>query len=280
MAPSSPMQSGRGEWLLERMKAIADAGVLYQPNTVANMLALTFKELSPNPNLRPGDCSNPYSSAWTTSNFEPDTNSWYTNTSEGVMHMVRPGFAINGPAVMGDPKFHYSINAITSCTGRKEPMKYTEARIGFDYTSGYACITPSLLSKVIPAAKFVYATDGVEPYYYTGKYDDDFKTTIVFTFFAGTQCLIGARIEQSDKAGKRFLRTQSKFLQCKPEVEKEFCKSHKISSWSDGAVIDQMNDFTAERCGTLGALYQVEPKTGADPEPPPNRKFSSSPCDN
>ncbi|MTJ81126.1 MAG: hypothetical protein F8N37_08915 [Telmatospirillum sp.] len=279
VAPPPPPEKGRGEWLIGRMKALADAGVLLEPDRVARMLSLNLKENPAETKTKSSDCANPYDSSWEISNYAPQEPNWYVGTPEGVPHMLRPGFAINPPAVMGDPKLNYTLTRIKSCTGRSEPKEYTEARLDFSYTSGYACITPPMLGKVLPEAKYSQATDGVMPYYYTGKFDDVSKATVEFHFFVGTQCLIGATVRQSEKSGKRFLRAQSRFQKCKRQADHEFCESHEPFSWSEGDKINAMNDFAAQRCGTVDSYFQKEPLSGGDPEPLPRWNYPKTPCD-
>jgi hypothetical protein len=274
-----PPASGRAEWLIGRIKALTDAGVLYEPDKVARTLSLTFRASTPETRQPFSNCTNPYDSSWDTINYTPQERSWYGATPEGISYMHRPGFAINSPVIMGDPKFAYTVSAHKSCTGRAEPKEYTEAKIDFSYVSGYVCITPQTLSKVLPEARYVYATDGAAPYYYTGKFDDKSKATAEFDFFAGTQCMIGVTITQSDKSGKRFLRAQALFQQCRRKADHDYCATHESFSWGEGDKIGAMDDFAVESCGTVNSYFQKEPLSGKEPESLPPRGYSKTPCD-
>jgi hypothetical protein len=274
-----PPASGRAEWLIGRIKALTDAGVLYEPDKVARTLSLTFQASGPETRQPFSNCTNPYDSSSDTINYTPQERSWYGTTPEGISHMPRPGFAINPPAIMGDPKFTYTVSTHKSCTGWAEPKEYTEAKIDFSYVSGYACITPQILNKVSPEAKYVYATDGAAPYYYTGKFDDKSKTTAEFGFFAGTQCMISIAITQSDKSGKRFLRAKTLFLQCKRKADHDYCATHGSFGWGDGNKSEAMDDFAIKSCGTVNSYFQKEPLSGKEPESLPLRGYPKTPCD-
>jgi hypothetical protein len=274
-----PPASGRAEWLIRRVKALADAGVLYEPDKVARTLSLTFQASAPETRQPYSNCTNPYDSSRDTINYTPREPSWYGATPEGISHMLRPGFAVNRPAVMGDPKFTYSVSAYKSCTGRAEPKEYTEAEVEFSYVSGYACITPQILSKVLPEAKYAYATDGAAPYDYTGKFNDKSKTTAEFHFFYGAKCMIGITITQSDKSGKRFLRAQTRFLQCTRKADRDYCATHESFGWGEGDKIDAMEDFAIKSCGTVDSYFQKEPLSGKEPESLPPHEYLKTPCD-
>ncbi len=279
-APPPPPDSGRAEWLIGRMKALADAGVLFEPDKVAKILSLTLQARAPQTREPSSNCANPYDSSLETTSYIPQEGSWYGATPEGVPHMRRPGISINPPAIMGDPKFSYTISKHRGCTGRAEPKKYTEARIDFSYVSGYACITTQLLNNILPEAKYEFGTDGAEPYDYTGKFDDKSKTKVEFHFFAGTQCLIGISVDQSEISGKRLLRARSQFQQCKQHADHEYCATHVSFGWAEGDKIDAMNDFAIKSCGTLDSYFQKEPLSGKEPEPPPPYgRHPGTPCD-
>ncbi len=277
---SGPPDTGRGQWLIRRLKTIADSGALLNANLVGNLLALDLKESQTEEIRQPPDCANPYSdSSHLTSRYIPQGAMWFTATPEGIPHMVRPGFAINRPATMGDPTFEYKITKIKSCTGRHELKEYTKAKLDFVYASGFACITASDLQKSLPEAKYSPATDGAMPFYYDGKTDDFSATRVEFFFFTGSPCMLSATVEQSQKTGKRYARALSHFLKCTKEADHEFCQNSKPFGWGDGDMQELMAEHAIEKCGTFDSYYQREPLSEEAPEPLPPRNYPRSPCD-
>lgn len=272
-----PPETGRAEWLLGRIKAVADEGALFEPDKVARLLSLSLKPGEAEMRAPFSNCGNPYDGSSETRHYVPQEPNWYFASPEGVPHMQRPGFTINPPAVMRDPAFSYSVSKHKSCTGRSEPKEYTDARIDFSYISGYACITPQVLNRVLPQAEEGRGTDGAMPYFYSGKFDDRTWTKVNFSFFFGTECLIGVTIDQSEMTGKRFLRARSKFQECKRQAELEYCSGREPFSWSEGDKIEAMDNFAFGKCGTMNSYFQKEPLSGE--EPPPVPRHTWSPCD-
>jgi hypothetical protein len=60
--------------------------------------------------------------------------------------------------------------------------------------------------------------------------------------------------------------------------DREFCKDHPAITFSDGDVLDQMDQQANARRGTLNAIYLAEPASGVVPPSIPSKR-KKAPCD-
>ncbi|MDH2343025.1 hypothetical protein [Bradyrhizobium sp. SSUT77] len=272
---TEPPDRGRGEWLLERIRQIADRGWLTDPAKVGEILGFELKGIEKEEIPQPPDCSNPHSDASrVTTTFEGP--GWYANTPEGLAHMIRPGFAINREAALPDPSIAYRITRVKSCRGRRSPMEYVEAQLTLGAVSGFACLNN--VSKIFPTIERLEATDGALEQRYIGRHDDYTGVTVEFSDFVGARCILAIQIEQSDKRSMRFERAMASFNRCDARARKTFCETKGAPTWGEGKKLDMMENYSAEICGEVGEIYSREPFSNEKAIPYERRRYGS-PCD-
>jgi hypothetical protein len=100
----------------------------------------------------------------------------------------------------GKPRFNYYVSTEWFCRpGWTKLSEVKDASISFDDVPGFACITQEQLKALLPAATRVHATDGVIPYSYIGKMEQNSGTLVQFMFVYGVKCLLSARIDEGTR---------------------------------------------------------------------------------
>ncbi len=256
---SPPPDKGRANWLLGRIKAIADAGPLFEPDKLAKILEVKIEIAKQNTAASAFECDREHRHSYGAVYIVSGAN-WYVATDEGIPP-IHPYWK--------SPVIKYNLISVDSCVDN-EPSQYRDASVHFGFASTYACVSMNDVEAAVRDGKYLYWSHGVVVYEYTGKYDDMIGTVAKFFFEpSASKCASSIHVEQSEKLSKRFLRVRSRFIRCAQRTGQEFCRNHGSFEWNDTKALDLERDFEREKCGTIASNYLAEPFSGETPEPLP-----------
>jgi hypothetical protein len=271
---SPPPDSERAEWLLQRIKAIADAGALDDPDKLGRMLSLNLKKVRPSAIKEPPDCTASNRRTKLSFRYAAEEPNWFVATSEGVPYPLEWG-------ANKAPKIAYTVSTIKSCVG-DGPPSYKDRIVSFSFASAYACIKIPELKRALPSgvssfwSNCDYSGESRSAHYtYKGRVDDEQGVEVEFHFLSIFKyieeesrfdnkeeefpCAVGVSVKQSETLGERFIRAQDRRRKCEWEARSEFCRGRPF----DCDVI-LMRNFEQEKCGTIASYYLAEPPSGKE----------------
>lgn len=263
---------------IQRLKAVADDGDLFDPSSIAPMLDMGLRtETSEQMEKCSGQAGQ---TRRQTTMALPGDSSWYRPLPTGVGDMEIPAAFVNPASKAGIARLDYKIEHKLDCDRGYELTDSTKAQLLFAGLPSYACFTPADIRKLFPEAKFEMATDGVSSFRYRGRVDDDAATSIEFLFRMGAPCAIAADVSKDQSQGWRAERARIKRMQCIDKASRAFCAAHGPISWSDGDAVAAMQRNYLSSCESIAALVAKDREPGTPPPPPPPRAGGSfnGPC--
>jgi hypothetical protein len=173
---------------------------------------------------------------------------------------IPPAF-INQGHVAGKPEVRYEAYRSVQC---KSPS-YTSirARLSFNNLSGFSCLTPDRLQRLI-GAKFEMYTDGVSGSTYSPPATNVYGVSLEFIFRLGAPCAVGASVELDSRGGFREQRAFLKWRACLDKAGKEFCAAR-----GGKAVYSDLRQHQDASCESQQYIER-EPLEGDPPGPWPD----------
>jgi hypothetical protein len=280
-APETPKPSEQkllpqpdGDRLVRLLKQIADEGALIDPERMAKELriAMTFETKPSDWQSKGCDAGGSYKSFLVTRATVGE--SWFTSGSEGAQDMKVPASVTTSADAAGAPQVGFSLYRTVDC--RTPDHTTIEASLDFSNLSGFSCITPERLQRLI-GAEHRMATDGVSFASYTPPATDDYSVRLEFDFRAGGTCAAGASIRQRSRLDAREQRAFVKWRACLDKARTDYCAAHPGLQASDQGAL-RIHEFGA--CESRQAYIDREPPGGAPPASWPQFKpISDNPCD-
>jgi len=252
--------------LLQKVKAIAETGSLFDPDTIAKILETDFQTKTTE--AVTAGCPREPRSLQTT-RLSPSAPFWYRVLPAGAGNVQLPAISINPAFKSSDAKFSYEITRLVRCDDTYEMQDSTEAKIVFDGLPSFSCVTKDEMEKVFPTVQFRVATDGAFPYEYRGKTDDDSGTLVRFSFYFGSDCALSISIEQDQMTGLRYRRATSKYRNCEYLSAQRFCENHTPFGLGDTTAMRELKQHVTSACGTIDSLYKLDTEKGKRPAPWP-----------
>lgn len=278
-AGSSEAKAEPVQFLLEKVKEIADQGALFEPDKVARIMDLRFQQVTAENIKQPPDCSAEVAfRSFMNTTITVDGQSWYRPLPTGAGNMPVGGMFVPPGAKTGDAKFGYHVSHAQKCTDVLGLLDETTATMDLSGLPSYACVKVADIKKAMPAATYAMGTDGMSAVHYRGLLNDDSATTVTFDLNWGNSCALGIRIEQNRTHGLRFQRALAKYEQCARPAEQQFCHAHAPFGWGDGQTQNEMLRYANKVCGTQNTLYLREPLTGKKPVDLPPLARRKTPC--
>jgi hypothetical protein len=263
----------------QRLKSVADSGDLFAPLSAARILEIDLQLESAESIPQPADCSESWKSrSVQTTKGVAAGSSWYRVLPSGAGNMEIPAAFINPAAKSGSATVGYEMVRRVQCTDRFRLQDHSKASLSFGGLPSFACITGSDIRRLLPEARPVTASDGVSLFVYQGRLDDDVGVQVEFFFRMGVPCAIAATVRQDQQAGLRFLRADAKHRNCRVDADREFCAKRADVTWSNGAVLDEMDRHAESVCGTVDALAKQDRERGTKPRALPRVKQGVGPC--
>ncbi|MBB6252436.1 hypothetical protein [Nitrospirillum iridis] len=259
-APAPPNR-GRAEWLLRRVKTLADEGAVLDQAVVFELFALKTKNINRR-DFGPHD----FGCSEISDEYLVKSAGWYRSTPEGRVQLL--GGGLMNPAVMKFDRphvsywFHDYSKCINNNTYEITPSSYREADVAFGEVNAFACIKPELLRKLFPSIGYSFGSDSYGEWRYVGKWDDHAQTTI--TFDGGPNCVINVTVKQTELSGKRFERALARFLNCRKQVRAAFCQGRQSFS-EDDPLYRELQTLVATRCQPIESYHEAEPWSGETP---------------
>ncbi|WP_148293518.1 hypothetical protein [Azospirillum sp. B4] len=264
-APRPPDQ-GRAVWLLQRVKMIADQGIVLDRDAVFDALSLRVQKKIQNSTLD----QEYYGCSEVNDFYIFDFPDWYRRTEEGIVETVGGGYMNPIVTILDSPYANYKHHEYSGCIFRNyeyKPERYKESQIYFSGVNAFSCIKANDIRSVLPSSEFNAGSEGYRDWSYVGKWDDYSKTTMTLVY--GSQCITSITITQTELEGKRFKRALSRFLNCGEQVEKRFCEGREPFSRADPQ-FQELQAATAAGCKSLERYQKAEPWSGEMPLPAPH----------
>lgn len=261
----------QGDQLVHLLKKISDEALLLEPERMAKELdiPMTFETKPSRYRSKPCEEGGDQKSSLVTT--ATVAASWYKETPEGIPDMKIPPAFINPAAAAGKPEVHYDAYRTIRC--KSPSYTHIESRLSFGNLSGFSCLTPERLHKLI-GAEYDLATDGVALSSYWPPPTYAYGVVLRFTFRAGAPCAVAASIEQDSRTGLREKRAFLKWRACYDNARRAFCEAH---GWK--ATHDQLSRHGAAACADREVYIEREPVEGDSmivwPTFPP---MSDNPC--
>lgn len=274
-AQPAAIDNSDGSRLVAKLRTVADRGLLYEPQAMAEVLGLKVHFSEERKTLELGKCSDGRDRPLTKITSGRFENGWYKPGPEGIQNMKLPQAFINPAGQAGEPSISYEMYRSTRCDdGDYERI---EARLTFDNLSGFSCLMPDRLKTQI-GAEYYMATDGFSGSIYRPPATDRYGVTLDFLFRMGAPCALAARIDQETRRGKREERALAKWAWCVFRAKQEFCQTHRDLKPEEN---DQLKTVARKACGTEETFLQKEPLSGPPADPLPKvkyRAFDEPPC--
>jgi hypothetical protein len=190
----------QGVRLVRLLKKVADQALVLQPERMAKELdvAMTF-ETKPSDTISKACEDGGYYKSFLVTTAKV-SDSWYKETPEGVPNMKIPPAFINSGTIAEEPRVIYKSYRTVRCASPNDTN--VEARLSFQNLSGFSCLTPDMLAKLI-GAKYHMATDGVSLSIYSPPATDDYGVSLEFLFRAGAPCAVYTFVDLNSRAGLR-----------------------------------------------------------------------------
>lgn len=249
--------------LFQKVKAIAETGSLFYPDTIAKILETDFQTTTTG-SITPADCARVPFSLQTT-RLSPSAPFWYRVLPSGVGNVQLPAISINEAFKSRDAEFSYEIARQVRCDDTYQLQDSTKAKIAFIGLPSFSCVTVDEMEKFFPTVEFRRATDGAMPYEYRGKIDDDSGTWVRFSFYFGSDCALSISIEQSQLAGLRYRRAESKYRNCEYLSAQQFCENHAPFGLGDKTAMKELKHHVTSACGTIDSIYKLDTEKGTQP---------------
>jgi len=182
----------QGVRLVRLLKKIADEALVLQPDRMAKELdiAMTF-ETKPSGTISKSCEDGGYYKSFLATTAKVSA-SWYEDTPEGVPNMKIPPAFINAGTIAEKPRVTYKAYRTVRCTSPNNTN--VEARLSFLNLSGFSCLTPDMLAKLI-GAEYHMATDGVSLSIYSPPATGAHAVSLEFLFRAGAPCAVDASVD-------------------------------------------------------------------------------------
>ena len=253
--------------LIQKVKAIAETGSLFDPDTIAKILETDFQTTTTG-SVTPADCAREPRSLQTT-RLSPSAPFWYRVLPSGVGNVQLPAISINRAFKSRDAEFSYEITRQVRCDDTYQLQDSTKAEMAFIGLPSFSCVTEDEMKKLFPAVKFRRATDGATPYEYQGKIDDDSGTWVRFSFYFGSDCALSISIVQNQLTGLRYLRAESKYRNCQYLSAQRFCENHAPFGLHDTTAMKELKQYVTSACGTIDSIYKLDTEKETQPAPWP-----------
>lgn len=249
--------------LFQKVKAIAETGSLFDPDTIAKILETDFQTTTTG-SVTPADCARKTRLRQTT-NLYPSAPFWYRVLPSGVGNVQLPAISINQAFKSGDAKFSYEVTRQVQCDDTFQLQDSTKAEMTFIGLPSFACVTEDEMKKNFPTVKFRPATDGAMPYEYQGKINDDAGTWVRFSFYFGSHCALSISIEQDQLTGLRYRRAESKYRNCEYLSARQFCENHAPFGLHDTTAMKELKQHVTSACGTIDSIYKFDTEKDTQP---------------
>lgn len=253
--------------LFQKVKAIAETGSLFDPDTIAKILETDF-QTTITESVTPADRAREPRSQQTTS-LSPSASFWYQGMPSGVGNFQLPAISINPPFKSRDAEFSYKITRQVRWDDTYQLQDSTKAEMAFIGLPSFSCVTEDEMKKFFPTVKFRRATDGAVTYEYQGKIDDDSGTWVRFSFYFGSDCALSISIVQNQLTGLRYLRAESKYRNCEYLSAQRFCENHASFGLHDTTAMRELKQHVTSACGTIDSIYKLDTEKETQPEPWP-----------
>lgn len=253
--------------LFQKVKAIAETGSLFDPDTIAMILETDFQTTTTE-SVTPADRAREPRSQQTTS-LSPSAPFWYQGMPSGVGNFQLPAISINPPFKSRDAEFSYEITRQVRWDDTYQLQDSTKAEMAFIGLPSFSCVTEDEMEKFFPTVKFRRATDGAVTYEYQGKIDDDSGTWVRFSFYFGSDCALSISIAQNQLTGLRYLRAESKHRNCEYLSAQRFCENHASFGLHDKTAMKELKQHVKSACGTIDSIYKLDTEKETQPEPWP-----------
>jgi len=253
--------------LFQKVKAIAETGSLFDPDTIAKILETDF-QTTITESVTPADRAREPRSQQTTS-LSPSASFWYQGMPSGVGNFQLPAISINPPFKSRDAEFSYKITRQVRWDDTYQLQDSTKAEMAFIGLPSFSCVTEDEMKKFFPTVKFRRATDGAVTYEYQGKIDDDSGTWVRFSFYFGSECALSISIVQNQLTGLRYLRAESKYRNCEYLSAQRFCENHASFGLHDTTAMRELKQHVTSACGTIDSIYKLDTEKETQPEPWP-----------
>ena len=262
--PTDPAQ--RVEWLIAKVKSLADSGRIDDPDFVAKSLGTTFTKTEKPYEYQFDQCAaGKLASKYLNTEFQPAPDFWYHMQADGT-HEKIPAFTINRAFTTGDPALSYSSRDIETCNVTSVIVQHeTEASIAFRETPGFVCISATDLKRYLPEATYHMATDGGASFDYVGKEDDAAGTRIGFAYNAGATCVLDIGITKQSRDGYKERRAWIKLEKCRVQKLRPMCDAEGNPN-NDLGIINGRVTRADQECGSLQSFIDKEPNSGDKPE--------------
>lgn len=266
-----------GDRLVRLLKQIADEAVLIDPERMAKELNIEMKFTTRNRNdFTEKGCSvqGQYKVFSVTEATVGD--SWFKPTPEGVQNMEVPRAFINPAFITGAPEVAFSLYRTVDCASPN--YLELESTLSFANLSGFSCLTPDRLQKLI-GAEYRMATDGVSISSYSPPPTEAYGVVLEFGFRVGAGCAVGASIRQDSRDGFRERRAFIKWRACIDKARADYCAAHPdVKSQPDGRSL--VHDAEQKTCGDQRSFLAREPTGTGSPGPWPSfGPVSDNPCE-
>ena len=252
-----------GDRFVRLLKKIADQrGLLLEPDRMARELDIPMTFETRPGNQGPKSCeAGGFDKSMLVTKGKAANDSWYRETSEGIQNMQIPPAFINQGHVAGKPEVRYEAYRSVQC---KSPS-YTSirARLSFNNLSGFSCLTPDRLQRLI-GAKYEMYTDGVSGSTYSPPATNAYGVSLEFIFRLGAPCAVGASVELDSRGGFREQRAFLKWRACLDKAGKEFCAAR-----GGKAVYSDLRQHQDASCESQQYIER-EPLEGDPPGPWPD----------
>lgn len=249
--------------LFQKVKAVAETGSLFDPDTIAKILETDF-QITTTGSVTPVDCEQELRSLQTTS-LSPAAPFWYRVLPSGVGNVQLPAISINPAFKSRDAEFSYKITRQVRCADTYQLQDSTTAEMAFIGLPSFACVTKDEVKKFFPTVEFRRATDGSMPYEYRGKIDDYSGTWVRFSFYFGSDCALSISIKQDQSTGLRYRRAESKYRNCEYLSARQFCENHAPFGLHDTTAMKELKQHVTSACGTINSIYKLDTEKETQP---------------
>ena len=265
--PLDPMPDG--DRLARLVKKITYEGLLKNPARLAVELGMEMTFTIKPALLRERSCGEGGRERSTTVTQATVTNSWYRAGPESLPSMRVPRFMSDEVYVANAPRVEYSIFQSTMCNS---PYDEFAATLSFIDVSAYSCFTPQRLARLI-GTNHNFHNHGASTSDYRAVPNDEYGTSLSFSFQFGAPCASGVTIRQGTRYSARQMRGFMKWRTCYDKARQDYCAANPGTGDEHKSRMDKHGDSV---CGGCWMDYvDREPYSG---EKPPPYKIVDDPC--
>jgi hypothetical protein len=185
----------QGVRLVRLLKNVADKALVLQPELMAKELDIVMTFETKPSNTVTKSCEDGYCKSFLATTAKV-SSSWYRETPEGVPKMKIPPAFINAGTIAEEPRVTYRAYRTARCASPNNTN--VEARLSFLNLSGFSCLTPDMLAKLI-GAKHHIATDGVSLSIYSPPTAGSYAVSLEFLFRVGAPCAVDASVDLNSR---------------------------------------------------------------------------------